>query len=37
MVPAVGDKVIDDTGATEGAEVTAELGVTSENVTFRTL
>ena len=38
VAPAVGDTVIDVTaGATEGARVTAELGVPSENVTFRTL
>ena len=35
-VPAVGDTVIDDTGATEGAPVTTELGVTAEYVTFLT-
>ena len=32
----VGDTVIDDTGVTEGARVTSELGVDSEYVTFLT-
>ena len=35
-VPAVGDTVIDDTGVTEGALITTELGVTAEYVTFLT-
>ena len=37
VAPAVGGTVMDDIGATEGVGITAELGVTSENVTFRTL